>query len=368
MAALFARHDRSKFDVTGISLGSDGAAGICTHVAASVDRFHDVRDLGDREAARLINELEIDIAVDLMGHARNGRPGILWHRPAPIQVSYLGYPGTMGADFIDYLIADAIVAPPGEDRFYNEKVARLPDCFQGNDSQQPIGKFTPTRMEAGLPEHSFVFCCFNDNCTITAGVFDIWMRLLATINGSVLWLLRDNDSAADNLKGAAVARGVDPARLVFVERIAPADHLARHRLADLYLDTLPCNGQAACGDALRAGLPVLTCSGHSFAGRISTSMLQSVGLPELVTTSLTDYGALALWLAQDPALLGEIRKRLAENRLSRPLFDTDLLCRHVESAYLAMWRRWQRGEVPGSFAVESDGFHESRHEITVAAA
>jgi protein O-GlcNAc transferase len=368
MAELFARHDRSKFDVTGIALGSDEAADTSTQIAATFDRLHDVRDLGDRDAARLINELEIDIAVDLMGYGRNGRPGILWRRPAPVQVSYLGHPGTMGTDFVDYIIADAVVAPPGEDRFYAEKVVRLPDCCQVNDSRRPISKLTPTRMEEGLPEHSFVFCCFNDNYMITAAVFDIWMRLLATINGSVLWLRRDHDGAADNLRGAAAARGVDPARLVFADRIAPADHLARHRLADLCLDTLPCNGQTACGDALWAGLPVLTCSGGAFAGRISASMLQSIGLPELVTTSLTDYGALALWLAQDPALLAEIRTRLAENRLSCPLFDTDLSRRHIESAYLAMWRRRQRGEAPKSFAVESDDFHESPREITVVAA
>lgn len=367
MANLFERHDRSKFEITGISFGAADATDIRARVVASFDRFHDVRDLSDRDAAKLVNELQIDIAVDLTGHTRNARPGILWHRPAPIQVNYLGYPGTLGADFIDYIIADATVLPPGEERFYAEKVVRLPDCYQVNDSRRPIGEHAPTRRQAGLPEQGFVFCCFNDGYMINAAVFEVWMRLLKKVDAGVLWLLRHDESTENNLRGAAAASGIDPDRLVFADPAEQPDHLARHRLADLFLDTLPCNGPAACSDALWAGLPVLTCHGDSFAGRGAASLLQSIGLPELVTTNLADYAALALWLAQDPGLLGEVRKRLVENRLSRPLFDTDLSRRHIETAYLAMWRLWRRGERPKSFAVEPDSDHESAGEIAAMA-
>jgi protein O-GlcNAc transferase len=350
VANLVERHDRSRFQITGISFGADD--GSEARARAAFDTFRDVRDLSDRDVAKLMKELEIDIAVDLKGYTKGARPGILRDRPAPIQVSYLGYPGTMGADFIDYIVADAVVMPPGEERHYAEKVVRLPDCFQVNDSRRPISERTPTRHESGLPERGFVFCSFNAGRRITAAVFDVWMRLLTAIEGSVLWLLHDNVWAEDHLKRAATARGVDPARLVFAARAEAPDHLARHRLADLFLDTLPCNGHATCSDALWAGLPVLTCRGDGFAGRVAASLLRSVGLPELITSSLADYAALALWLARDPALLGEIRKRLAENRLSSPLFDTDLSRRHLEIAYMAMWRLWQRGESPRSFKVE----------------
>jgi len=352
IANLFERHDRSRFEITGISYSADDGSETRARVVAALDTFRDVRDLGDREVARLMTELEIDIAVDLDGYTSDARPGILSHRPAPIQVNYLGHPGTMGADFIDYIVADAVVVPLGEERHYAEKVVRLPDCYQVNDSRRPISERAPTRQEAGLPEHGFVFASFNASRKITAAVFDAWMRLLTAVEGSVLWLLHDNAWAEDNLKRVAAARGIDPARLVFAARTEQPDHLARHRLADLFLDTLPYNGRATCSDALWAGLPVLTCRGDTFAGRVAASLLQSVGLPELVTSSLADYAALALWLAQDPDLLGEIRKRLAENRLGCPLFDTDLSRRHIEIAYTAMWQLWQRGESPRSFKVE----------------
>ena len=352
IANLFERHDRSRFEITGICHGADDGSEARARAVAALDTFRDVRDLGDRDVAKLMTELEIDIAVDLNGYTSDARPGILSHRPAPIQVNYLGYPGTMGADFIDYIVADAVVVPPGEERFYTEKVVRLPDCYQVNDTRRPISERTPTRQEAGLPEQGFVFCSFNASHEITAAVFDAWMRMLTAVEGGVLWLLHDNTWAQDNLERAAVARGVDPARLVFAARAEPPDHLARHRLADLFLDTLPHNGHATCSDALWAGLPVLTCRGDTFAGRVAASLLQAVGLPELITSSLADYTALALWLAQDRDLLGEIRKRLAENRLGRPLFDTDLSRRHIEIAYTAMWQLWQRGESPRSFKVE----------------
>ena len=351
-ANLFERHDRAKFEITGISFGADDAPDTRARVAASFDRFHDARDLSDRDAANLINELEIDIAVDLMGYTRNAKPGILWRRPAPIQVGYLGYPGTMGVDFIDYIMADAVVLPPGEECFYAEKVVRLPGCYQVNGARRPAGEPMPSRQSAGLPELGFVFCCFSDNHMITAAVFDVWMGLLTSVEGSVLWLRCDNETAVGNLRAAAAARGVDTARLVFAGSAEQPDHPARYGLADLFLDTLPCNAHMACGDALWAGLPVLTCRGNAFPGRVAASLLQSVGLPELVTASLADYAALALRLAQDSGLLGEIRKRLGENRLNRPLFDADLSRRQVEIAYAQMWRLLQCGESPRSFNVE----------------
>ncbi len=258
----------------------------------------------------------------------------------------------MGTSFIDYILADAIVVPPGEDAFFAEKVVRLPDCYQVNDSRRSIADETPSREQAGLPASGFVFCSFGSSDKITAPIFDVWMRLLTSVDGSVLWLLHDNESAVENLRGHAAGRGVDPSRLVFAVRMDQPEHLARHRLADLFLDTLPCNSHAACSDALWAGLPVLTSRGNSFPGRVAASLLHSIGLPELVTSSLADYAALALWLAEDPALLGEIRKRLAENRPTRPLFDTDLSRRHIEAAYTTMWRLWRRGESPRSFDVE----------------
>ncbi len=351
-ANLFERHDRSRFEIIGISFGPDDNSETRARVVAAFDAFHDVRGMCDFDVAKQLNEMEIDIAVDIKGYTRDARPGILAHRPAPIQVSYLGFPGTMGSDFIDYIMADPVVVPPAEDRFYTEKIVRLPDCYQVNDSRRAVAERTPTRREAGLPERGFVFCSFNGNYKITAPVFDVWTRILKGTAGSVLWLLRDDAIAERNLRQHAAARDVDPARLVFAERVEHSEHLARHRLADLFLDTLPYNAHAACSDALWAGLPVLTCRGRSFAGRVAASLLQAVGLPELITSSLEDYAALALWLSEDISLLGEIRKRLAENRLNHPLFDTDLTRRHIEAAYTMMWRLWLGGESPRSFQIE----------------
>ncbi len=360
MVNLFERHDRSRFEVFGISFGHDDDSDIRARVVSSFDRFLDVRGSGDRDVARLMAEHEIDIAIDIMGYTQDARPGILSYRGAPIQVNYLGYPGTMGADFIDYILVDGVVVPPGEEAFYSEKVVRLPDCYQVNDCKRPIADATPTRAEAGLPETGFVFCSFNNNYKITAPIFDIWMGLLDAIDGSVLWLLRDNETAEENVRRQAQARGVDPARLVFAPRLDQAEHLARHRLADLFLDTLPYNAHTTCSDALWAGLPVLTCRGESFAGRVAASLLQAIGLPELVTANLNDYAALARWLAEDRGLLREIRKRLAENRLTCALFDTELTRRNIEIAYHRMWRQLQKGERPKGFTVDSSDDDISR--------
>jgi len=351
-AQLFEDHDRSRFDVLGFSFGPDDGSSIRGRLASAFDEFYNVTANDDAEAANLLHDLRVDIAVDLNGYTMGARPGILARRPAPIQVSYLVFPATMAADFIDYIIADPVVLPFDHQQFYTEKIVQLPESYQVNDRKRAIAAKAPTREAAGLPERGFVFCCFNNSQKITAPVFDIWMRLLRKIDGSVLWLLLDSDAAKRNLQREAAARKVDPARLVFAPRLKLEHHLARHRLADLFLDTLPYNAHTTASDALWAGLPVLTCLGRSFAGRVAASLLHAAGLPELVTESLEAYEALALQLATDRASLGDLRRRLRENRLICPLFDTDRCRIHIEAAYVEMWELWQRGDRPRSFTVE----------------
>jgi predicted O-linked N-acetylglucosamine transferase (SPINDLY family) len=295
----------------------------------------------------------IDIAVDLKGFTKNARPGIFAHRPAPLQVSYLGFPGTMGASYIDYLIADETVVPEHEQEHYSEKLVYLPDCYQCNDAQRHIAERAPTRAEAGLPEDGFVFCSFNNNYKLTSEMFDVWMRLLRTIEGSVLWILDTGVTAAQNLHSEAELRGISASRVIFAPRVQHADHLARHCLADLFLDTVPCGAHTTASDALWAGLPVLTCMGNSFAGRVGASLLNAVGLDEMVTRSLPEYERLALGLARDPRALADLKVKLARNRDTYPLFDTARSTRHLEAAYLKMWERHKAGEPPASFSVDA---------------
>jgi predicted O-linked N-acetylglucosamine transferase (SPINDLY family) len=351
-AGLFELHDRSKFELFAISYGRDDGSPMRRRLARSFDRFVEARAHADADVARMLRELEADIAIDLKGHTTDARLGILAFRPAPIQVGYLGFPGTSGAPFVDYLIADRFVLPEREQRFYSEKVVYLPDCYQVNDARRAIAAGTPSRAAAGLPADGFVYCCFNNNYKISPRLFDIWMRLLREVPDSVLWLLEDNSVARRNLHNEAQARGVNPARLVFAARLPHAEHLARHRLADLFLDTLPYNAHTSASDSLWAGLPLVACAGSSFAGRVAGSLLHAVGLPELVTENLEDYATLALKLAKDRRLLGEVQAKLARNRSTAPLFATDLFRRHIESAYQTMWQTWQRGEPPRAFAVE----------------
>jgi predicted O-linked N-acetylglucosamine transferase (SPINDLY family) len=353
IAQVFELHDRSRFEIHGISFGPDDGSDIRTRLVKGFDRFFDARSVADGETARRLNELEIDIAVDLTGLTGDTRPGrVLSYRPAPIQVNYLGYPGPMGADFIDYILADRIVLPFDQQPFFSEKIVHLPDCYQANDSKREIAAHGPSRAESGLPAQGFVFCCFNNNWKITPPMFDIWMRLMRTVDGSVLWLLQHNELSAQNLRKEAAARGVDPARLVFAGRVPLEQHLARHRHADLFLDTLPYNADTTGSDALWVGVPLVTCCGQSFAGRVATSLLTAVGLPELATGNLQEYEALALRLATEPALLQQVRAKLQDNRLKYPLFDSERICRHIESAYTTMWMRWQDGKPPQAFAVE----------------
>ena len=351
-AELYELHDRDRFEVIGLSLGDDDGSAMRARVAAAFDRFLDVRTEPDAALAARLAEMRVDIAVDLTGYTDGGRPGIFARRPAPIQVSYLGFSATTGSPFIDYVVGDPVLLPPGEEAHYAEKIVRLPDSYMASDSKRAIAPATPSRAEAGLPERGFVFSSFNNLWKIAPPVFDVWMRLLAAVPESVLWLSQAGPVPAGNLRRAAEARGIDPGRLVFAPRLPRlADHLARQRLADLFLDTLPYNAHTTSYDALWAGLPVLTCPGEAFSGRVAASLLDAVGLPEMVTATLADYEALALALARDPARLAEIRAKLAGNRETAPLFDSRRFTRHLESAYTAMWERWQRGEAPESFAV-----------------
>jgi protein O-GlcNAc transferase len=352
IVGLFERHDRSRFETIGISFGPDDGSAMRARISAAMDRFHDVRAVADREVARLLHELRVDIAVDLMGYTHGYRP-ILAHRPTPIAASYLGYPGTMGVDFIDYIIADRIVLPFDRQPCYGEKIVHLPVSFMVNDCRREIAAAAPTRGEAGLPDDGIVFCCFNNHAKIAAPVFAAWMRLLHAVDGSVVWLSRASDAVVRNLRAAAAAHGIDPARLVFAPRTAHlADHLARHRLADMFLDTLPYNAHATASDALWAGLPVVTCLGNSLAGRVAASLLEAVGLADLVTQDLSQYAALALRLARDRAALADAKARLGRNRANSPLFDTNQFRRNIEAAYTTMWERWQGGECPRGFAIE----------------
>ncbi|TAL04123.1 MAG: hypothetical protein EPO03_10490, partial [Porticoccaceae bacterium] len=276
---------------------------------------------------------------------------ILARRPAPVQINYLGMPATMGARYIDYIIADPRVIPPGDHPHYSERILYLPDSYLVTDDRRQIDAHTPARADLNLPEDGFVFCCFNNNYKITPELFTIWMRLLHQVSGSVLWLLEDNPVATRNLRTEAQLRGIAPERLVFAPRVPAGAHLARHRRADLFLDTLPYNAHTTASDALWTGLPVLTCAGETFAGRVAASLLDAVGLPELITHDLDRYAALALALARHPERLREIRTRLARNRGTCPLFATDRFRRHLESAYVTLWERLRRGEMPATFSV-----------------
>ncbi len=340
-AELFEIHDRSKFEVIALSFGPDASDNMRSRLSLAFDRFIDVRDKSDMEIAQLSRELEIDIAVDLQGYQTEHRTGIFAHRAAPVQVNYLAYPGTMGVDFMDYLIADGILIPPESLLHYSEKIAYLPNSYQANDRQRTISERSFSRVEFGLPEDAFVFCCFNSLYKITPATFDSWMKILGEVKGSVLWLFEGNSIAVNNLKKQAERSGISAERLIFAKFMDLPDHLARHRLADLFLDTHPYNAHTTASDALWAGLPVLSCLGKSFASRVAASLLNAVHLPELITHTQEDYEQLAIQLAKQPTKLAELKRKLANNRLTTPLFDTPLYCKHLEAAYTAMIDRSQ---------------------------
>jgi predicted O-linked N-acetylglucosamine transferase (SPINDLY family) len=352
-AELFERHDRERFELVAFSFGPalpDDP--MRRRLSGAFDQFLEVGRLSDQQVAQLSRERQIDIAVDLKGFTQNERNRIFAYRAAPVQVSYLGYPGTLGAPYIDYLVADRTLIPESSREHYAEKIAYLPHSYQANDRQRPIAEQVFSRTELGLPEAGLVFCCFNNAYKITPRTFDSWTRILRHVEGSVLWLLEDSSTAAEHLRREAQARGMNPQRLVFAGRTDLPQHLARQRVADLFLDTLPCNAHTTASDALWAGLPVLTCMGDAFAARVAGSLLNAVGLPELITTSADHYEALAIELATQPQRLGALRARLAGNRLHAPLFDTASFTRHLEDAYLQMYQRLQQGLPPAHLFVE----------------
>lgn len=351
MAELFERHDRNRFELTAVALTPDDGSAMRRRLQRAFDHFVEVRDLGDRDVAQLLVAREIDIAVDLMGYTADSRMGIFAHRPAPLQVSYLGFPATTGAPYIDYLIADAQLIPAEHFPDYSEKVVHLPDCYQPNGSGRPVPAATPRRSELSLPETAFVYCCFNGCGKIAPEVFRVWMRLLAAVPDSVLWLLVEDPIAADNLRREAAGCGIDAARLVFAPRLPLPEHLARYAAADLFVDTLPCNAHTTASDALWAGVPVLTCRGPTFAGRVAASLLHAAGLPELVARDLEEYEELARALAGDRARLALLRARLAANRATSPLFDAERHRRGLEAAYVLMWQRAENRLAPMHFAV-----------------
>jgi predicted O-linked N-acetylglucosamine transferase (SPINDLY family) len=353
-AELIELHDRKRFEVYGFSLGPDDRSGIRARLKRSFDGFHDLRPHTDEDAARLLSELRLDIIVDRSGHTPNARPGIFARRPGPIQVNYIGYPGTLGADFYDYVIADETVLPFDQQANYVERIVHLPESYLVNDTKRFSNSVAVSREDFGLPANGFVFCCFNLTSKITPQIFDIWMRLLRQKAGSVLWLLRTHPETQENLGKEAAARGVDPARIVYADRVGLDKHLARHALADLFLDTLPYNAHTTANDALLTGLPVVTCLGAAFAGRVAASLLKAIGLQELITDNLDDYETCARKLAEDPALLAELRGRLAVNRSSHPLFDGNVYRQRLEACFSRMWETWQRGEHPKNFSVLDD--------------
>jgi predicted O-linked N-acetylglucosamine transferase (SPINDLY family) len=349
-AGLFERHDRGRFEVIAYSYGIDDGSAYRARLAAAFDRFVDVRADTHRAIAERIARDGVDILVDLKGHTGEARPEIFALRPAPVQVNYLGYPGTTGAAFIDYIVADRVVIPEEDRRWFSERVAYLPASYQVNDDRQPIAAAAPSRAACGLPEAGFVFCSFNKHYKIERAVFDAWMRILAAVPGSVLWLLGGHGER--RLRAAAAARGVDPARLVFAGKLPKPEHLARHRLADLFLDTHHVNAHTTAADALWAGLPLLTFPGASFAGRVAASLLHAIGVPDLIVPSLAAYEERAIELARAPGELAALRRRLEANRRTRPLFDTGGFARDLERAFERMHQVRVTGRPPEGFAVE----------------
>jgi len=351
LVGVLEHHDASRFEITAIDNGWDDGSDTRRRIESAVHRVLPIRGLGDPEAVAAIRAAGIDVLVNLNGYFGDERTRVFARRAAPLQVNYLGFPGTLGAPYIDYIVADRHVLPETERAFYAEKVVTLPHCYQANDRARPIAAEPVSRADGGLPATGIVFCCFNNAYKITPEVFDRWMRILAQVDGSVLWLLADHPEAAANLRREAEARGVSGARLVFADRKLPAEHLARHRCADLFLDTLPYNAHTTASDALWAGLPLLTCRGPTFAGRVAKSLLEAVGLPELITADLDDYEALAIALAHEPARLAALKDKLANNRLTTPLFDTAQFTRHLEAAFVAMVDRQRAGLCPDHIAV-----------------
>ncbi len=355
LAGVLERHDATRFETIALSWDRQEEGPARRRIQAAFSRFIDITAVSDAEVVRMMRELEVDIAVDLTAHTRGHRTGIFARRGAPVHVNYLGLPATMGARYMDYLIADRFLVPEEHKRHYAEQIVWLPVTYQPNDDRRSLLPGGTPRSEHGLPETGFVFCAFNNNCKFNPAFFDVWMRLIASVPGSVLWLLASNALAEDNLRREAVDRGVDAHRLVFAKRVPYSDYLARYVHADLFLDTLPFNGGATVSDALSMGVPVLACAGESFASRMAGGILSSLDLRELITHSLTAYESTALDLARSPARLRALRETLVQRRGGHAFFDTDCYRRHLESAYQMMWQRSTAGLPPAAFSVPLEG-------------
>ncbi len=353
MAELFESHDRDRFEVCAYSYGTDDGSPMRARLHRAFDRFVDIAALSHRDAASLIHQDNIDILIDLKGYTHRARPAIAAYRPAPVQVSYLGFPATVAADFIDYILVDRFVVPESQQAFFSERLVHLPNCYQVNDRKREGAAVRTERSDCGLPERGLVLCCFNNSYKLSPDIFDIWMRLLEAAPGSVLWLLGANELVEANLRGEAEKRAVDPSRLIFAPVVPPPEHLERHRHADLFLDTVPCNAHTTASDALWCGLPVLTCSSDTFAGRVAGSLLSALGVSELVTASLEDYERTALALIREPDRLRVLRRKIERQRDVNSLFDLPKLTGAIEAAYQRMWRRWLAQEQPAAFAIEN---------------
>jgi protein O-GlcNAc transferase len=350
MMELWERHDRQRFETIAISLRRPEDSEVGRRVQSAFDRFIDASALQDAAIAQLMRELEVDIAVDLMGYTGGALHTIFARRPAPVQVNYLGYPGSLGGRDADYLIADEFLIPTAEKAHYSEQIVYLPGTYQPNDRRR-VTSAVPSRADCGLPSHAFVWCCFNNAYKFNPPLFDIWCRLLAKVHDSVLWVIPGAKETENNLRSEATIRHIDPARLIFAPNLPNADHVARIALADLCLDTAPVNGATTTSDALWAGVPVVTYAGRSLVSRMAGSLLTGVGMTELITTSWQEYEGLALELARDPDRLAALRTRLRDAKLTSRLFDTDRTRRHLESAYRSMWQRAQQGHSPSGFTV-----------------
>ena len=351
MGKIFELHNKNRFQIFAFSYGPDSQDTLRKKLMTAVDVFHDVRRMNDLQMVELARAEKLDIAIDLKGFTQNSRLAPFSYGLAPVQISYLGYPGTLGADFIDYIIADPVLIPENKRQYYSENVIYLPNTYQPTDNTRKISDKAIIRSEMGLPDNGFIFCCFNNNYKISPKEFDIWMRLLAKVKGSVLWLLKSNKWAEQNLQKEAEIRGISADRLVFADRVPQAEHLARQSLADLFIDTFNCNAHTTASDALWAGLPLVTKLGESFAARVAGSLLNAIGLPELITESENSYEALILDLATNPRKLFKIKKKLSENRLTMPLFNTEKYTRHLENGYQQAYQRYFDGLKPDTILV-----------------
>jgi len=350
---LFELHNKDQFELFGFYFGPPDSSKMHKRVLSAFNKFIDVRLKSDKDVALMSREIGIDIAVDLGGFTGLHRPGIFSYRAAPIQVNYLGYPGTMGAKYIDYIIADLTLIPIESEQYYSEKIVYLPNTYQPNDRNRLVAEKVFTKDELDLPKDSFVFCCFNSSFKITPDTFDGWMRILKAVKNSVLWLLEDNPITKLNLRKEAQVRGIDSSRLIFAKRMFPSEHLARHQAADLFLDTLPYNAHTTASDALWVGIPVLTCMGKSFASRVAASLLNAIELPELITTTQEQYEAKAIELATNPEKLKAIKYKLERNRFTTALFDTPRFTKHIEAAYKQMYERYQTDLQPNNIYIEN---------------